>query len=111
VLSLLLPVVHGETSGGPSRFWYLYVAAVLLLVAFARWEVRTVRRGRQPLLDPRLARTSGYAAGSGIGLVYFSGFTGIWLVFALFFQDGLGYSPLRSGLAVTPFALGWPYPR
>jgi MFS family permease len=69
-------------------------------------EVRTGRRGRQRLLDPRLARTSGYAAGSGIGLVYFSGFTGIWLVFALFFQDGLGYSPLRSGLAVTPFALG-----
>jgi MFS family permease len=27
-------------------------------------------------------------------------------VLALFFQDGLGYSPLRSGLAVTPFALG-----
>ena len=25
---------------------------------------------------------------------------------ALFFQNGLGYSPLRSGLAVTPFALG-----
>jgi MFS family permease len=39
-------------------------------------------------------------------LVYFVGFTGIGLVFALFFQDGLGYSPLRSGLAVTPFALG-----
>ena len=27
-------------------------------------------------------------------------------MFALFFQNGLGYSPLRSGLAVTPFALG-----
>ena len=27
-------------------------------------------------------------------------------MFALFFQTGLGYSPLRSGLAVTPFALG-----
>jgi MFS family permease len=80
--------------------------AVLLLVVFGWWEVRTVQRGRQPLLDPRLARTSGYAAGSGIALVYFVGFTGIWLVLALFFQDGLGYSPLRSGLAVTPFALG-----
>ena len=33
--------------------------------AFAWWEARTVRRGRQPLLDPQLARTSGYAAGSG----------------------------------------------
>jgi EmrB/QacA subfamily drug resistance transporter len=106
MLCLLLPVVKAE-DGGLTRLWYLYAAAVLLLlIAFARWEVRTVRRGRQPLLDPGLAHTSGFVAGSGIGLVYFSGFTGIWLVFALFFQDGLGYSPLHSGLAVTPLALG-----
>jgi MFS family permease len=65
-----------------------------------------MRRGRQPLLDPRLARTPGYAAGLTIGLIYFLGFTGIWLVLARYFQTGLGYSPLRSGLAVTPFALG-----
>jgi MFS family permease len=65
-----------------------------------------VQRGRQPLLDPRFARTPGYPAGSGIGLLYYIGFTGIPLVLALFLQDGLGYSPLRSGLAVTPFALG-----
>jgi MFS family permease len=65
-----------------------------------------VHRGRQPLIDPRLGRTPGYAAGLSIGLIYFLGFTGIWLVLARFFQTGLGYSPLRSGLAVTPFALG-----
>jgi EmrB/QacA subfamily drug resistance transporter len=105
VLSLLLPLVQAET-GGPSRLWWLFAVAVLLLATFVWWEVRTQRRGGQPLLDPRLTRTSGYVAGLGIGLVYFMGFTGIWLVFALFFQDGLGYSPLRSGLAVTPFALG-----
>jgi EmrB/QacA subfamily drug resistance transporter len=105
VLCLLLPIVNAET-GGPRRDWWLLVAAVLLLVAFTWWERRTVRRGRPPLLDPRLAHTPGYAAGSAIGLVYFIGFTGIWLVLALFFQDGLGYSPLRAGLAVIPFALG-----
>jgi EmrB/QacA subfamily drug resistance transporter len=105
VLSLLLPLV-GADSGGLSRLWWLFVLAALLLAAFGWWEVRTVRRGRQPLLDPRLTRTSGFAVGSGIGLIYFIGFTGIWLVLALFFQDGLGYSPLHSGLAVTPFALG-----
>jgi MFS family permease len=65
-----------------------------------------VRRGREPLLNPRLAHTQGYAVGTGIGLIYFIGFTGVWLVLALFLQDGLGYSPLRSGLTVTPFALG-----
>jgi EmrB/QacA subfamily drug resistance transporter len=105
VLGLLLPVVASET-GGIGRLWWLLVAAVLLIAAFVWWEVRTARRGRQPLLDPRLTHTPGYVAGSVIGLVYFVGFTGIWLVLALFFQNGLGYSPLRSGLAVTPFALG-----
>ncbi|GIE90753.1 drug resistance transporter, EmrB/QacA subfamily [Actinoplanes regularis] len=104
VLSLLLPLVDAENGG--LRWWPLFGVAALLLAGFCWWELRTVRRGRQPLLDPRLARTSGYAAGSGIGLVYFMGFTGIWLVLALFFQDGLGYTPLRSGLAVTPFAIG-----
>jgi MFS family permease len=105
VLCLLLPLVETQ-AGGLARRWYLFVLAVLLLGAFARWEGRAVRRGRQPLLDPRLARTPGYAAGSAIALVYYVGFTGIGLVFALFFQDGLGYSPLRSGLAVTPLAAG-----
>jgi EmrB/QacA subfamily drug resistance transporter len=105
VLCLLLPLVQAE-AGRMRQVWWLLLAALPLLAVFAWWEVHTVRRGRQPLLDPRLARTSGYSAGLGIGLVYFIGFTGIWLVFALFFQNGLGYSPLRSGLAVTPFALG-----
>jgi EmrB/QacA subfamily drug resistance transporter len=105
VLCLLLPLVDA-TDGGLTRLWPLLGLAVGLLAGFAWWEVRTARRGRQPLLDPRLARTAGYAPGLAIGLVYFVGYTGIWLVLALFFQDGLGYSPLRSGLAVTPFALG-----
>ena len=105
VLGLLLPVVDVDSSG-LSQLWWLWALAVILLVTFCWWELRTVRKDRQPLLDPGLLRTAGCTAGSTIGLVYFIGFTGIWLVLALFFQDGLGYSPLRSGLSVTPFALG-----
>jgi EmrB/QacA subfamily drug resistance transporter len=105
VLGLLLPLVNAETSGF-GQDWWLFAMGVALLAAFAWWELRTVFRGRQPLLDPRLVHTAGYATGSLIGMVYFVGFTGIWLVLALYFQDGLGYSPLHSGLAVTPFALG-----
>jgi EmrB/QacA subfamily drug resistance transporter len=105
VLSLLLPVVDA-TGGGLDRLWPLFGLAVALLAVFGWWEARTAHRGGQPLLDPQLAHVAGYAPGLAIGLVYFIGFTGIWLVMALFFQDGLGYTPLRSGLAVTPFALG-----
>ena len=103
--SLLLPLVEAD-SGGLRRMWWLLPLGAGLLAAFVRWEIRTARAGRSPLLDPRLVRTPGYAAGMTIITLYFMGFTGIWLVLALFFQNGLDYSPLRSGLAVTPFALG-----
>lgn len=105
VLALLIPVVDAA-DGGLHRLWWLWVVGGLLLALFSWWEIHTVGRGRQPLLDPRLRNTPGYVAGSLIGFVYFIGFTGIWLVLALFLQDGLGYSPLRSGLSVTPFAIG-----
>jgi EmrB/QacA subfamily drug resistance transporter len=106
VLCVLLPVVQAET-GGLRRLWWLLGLAVALLVLFVRWEYRTARSGRAPLLDPVLVTgTAGYPTGAAIGLVYFIGFSGLWLTFALFFQNGLGYSPLASGLAVTPFALG-----
>jgi MFS family permease len=66
-----------------------------------------VERGRPPLLDTRLfTDTPGFASGAAVGAVYFCGFAGVWLVFAIFFQQGLGYSPLESGLSVTPFAIG-----
>jgi EmrB/QacA subfamily drug resistance transporter len=104
VLSLLLPVVAAEAGG--LRGWPLLVVAVLALAGFALWERHTLRAGRAPLLDPRLMRTPGFPAGLAIGLIYFLGLTGIFLVLSLFFQHGLDYSPLRAGLALTPFALG-----
>ncbi|GAA3245718.1 MFS transporter [Streptomyces thermocoprophilus] len=106
VLALMLPLVFAE-DGGVARLWWLFPAGAALLVVFARWEHRVTARGGQPLLDPRLATgTRGYLPGATLGALYFVGFSGIWIVFALFFQNGLGYSPLSSGLVVTPFALG-----
>ncbi len=106
VLGVLLPVVDAD-QGGLTRMWWLFIIAVVFGVAFVRWEHSVVRRGRSPLLDTRLfTGTPGYAAGAAVGALYFCGFAGIWLVFAIYFQQGLGYSPLQSGLSVTPFALG-----
>ncbi len=106
VLGVLFPLVQSD-QGGLAAFWWMPVAAVPFGAAFVLWERRVVRRGGSPLLDVRLfTETPGYATGAAIGAVYFAGFSGIWLVFALFFQQGLGYTPLESGLIVTPFAIG-----
>ena len=106
VLAVLLPLVEAD-SGGLDRLWWLFPAAVALAAAFVVWERRVVRHNGDPLLDIRLLTSRpGYASGVALGTIYFVGFSGIWLVFALYFQTGLGYTPLESGLAVTPFALG-----
>jgi EmrB/QacA subfamily drug resistance transporter len=106
VLALMYPLVQAD-SGGIGRLWWLFPAGAAVLAGFAQWQRHLVARGAQPLLDPRLFTTvRGYAVGAGVGTLYFIGFSGVWLVFALFYQRGLGFSPLRSGLAVTPFALG-----
>jgi MFS family permease len=89
------------------RLWWLLCVGTLLLYGFARWEGRVAARGLEPLVAPALIRdVRGYAAGAALATVYFVGFSGIWLLFALYFQGPLGYSPLMSGLAVTPFAVG-----
>ncbi|GAA3964917.1 MFS transporter [Streptomyces marokkonensis] len=106
ILALMLPLVLAE-GGGVGRVWWLFPAGLLVLSVFVRWERRVARRDGQPLLDPGLlTETRGYATGAGLAALYFVGFSGVWLVFALFFQNGLGFSPLLSGLAVTPFAVG-----
>ena len=66
-----------------------------------------MREGGAPLLDLGLLRgTPGYASGILIGSLYFTGFTGIFLVLSVFLQEGLEYTPLHAGLLLTPFAVG-----
>ena len=101
VLALLFPLVSLE--GGSSPVVVILVAAPVLLVAFFRWEARLTARGREPLLDVTLLRRlPGYASGLAIGAIYFTGFTGIFLVLSVHLQEELGFTPLQAGLLMTP---------
>jgi MFS family permease len=106
VLCVLFPLVRAMSNPG-TLWWLLVPLAPVAAFLFFRWESRVIARGRSPLLDVRLVQTApGFATGIALQTVYFAGFSGLWLVLALFFQDGLGYTPLQSGFAVTPFAVG-----
>ncbi|MFC8617956.1 MFS transporter [Micromonospora purpureochromogenes] len=104
VLLLLLPLVQREQWQSPWK-WALVPAGLAVLVGFGLWERRYARH-QTPLFDLRLFRLRSYTLGAVIALVYFGGFTAIFFIFTLYLQNGLGYSPLIAGLAITPFALG-----
>ncbi|MQW77359.1 MFS transporter [Nocardioides sp. dk4132] len=105
VLTVLWPMVLAE--GGARLPLLLIPLAVPLGWAFVRWEARLRRIGRPPLLEVGLLRqVPGYADGLVIGTLYFTGFTGIFLVLSVHLQEHLGLSPLEAGLLITPFAVG-----
>jgi len=89
-----------------TRLAWLAVPTVLLLVAFFRREHRLTATERDPLVDLRLFRAPSYTSGVVFALAYFPAMAGLPLVLAIYYQDGLGYSALQSGLGVTAYALG-----
>ena len=105
IVGVMYPLIEAE-EGGANAHWWLLAIGVALLAAFVGWEVRFGRRGHPPLVNLKLLRNYGYAIGTGIGLLYFAGFTGIFFVMTLFYQRGLNFSPLDAGAAMLSFAIG-----
>ncbi|MDN4160762.1 MFS transporter [Nocardioides abyssi] len=105
VLCVLFPLVSLES--GALLPLVLLAGAPVLGWAFVRWEARLRRQGRPPLLDVSLLRSlPGYSTGMAIGALYFTGFTGVFLVLSVHLQGALDLTPLQAGLLVTPFAVG-----
>ncbi|NRQ31458.1 MFS transporter [Nonomuraea sp. NN258] len=102
VAGLLLPFIQRHQWEGNAK-WLLIPAAFAVLAGFIAWERRY---RREALVDLSLFGKRSYRLGSAIALFYFAGFTGIFFIFTLYLQSGLGYSALLAGLAVTPFSVG-----
>lgn len=105
VFTLLLPAVQYDAAHDP-RLLLLVLPALALLVAFVGWERGPARRRGHPLIDLGLFRIRSYSDGVLLALLFFCAYTGTPLVLALFLQEGLGFSPLASGLAASAYALG-----
>ncbi len=104
VALLLLPFVEQREWQGTGK-WLLIFAAVVTLTCFVLWE-RHYGTRRAPLVDLRLFTTRSYAMGAALILLYFAGFSAIFFIYTLYVQNGVGYTPLQAGLAMTPFAIG-----
>ena len=93
-------------SARDARLGLLAIPAALLFIAFFGRERRLTAAERDPLVDLRLLRAPSYSAGVLFALAYFPAMAGLPLVLAIYYQDGLGYSALQSGLGVTSLAVG-----
>src|SRR6516225_4281851 len=77
------------------------ILAALLVAGFIAWE----RRASEPMLPPRLLRNPAFAAANATGFLMFASITAAAFLMAQYFQLGLGYSPLATGLRFLPWTL------
>lgn len=99
VLAVLLPFVEAESD--PWVWLSLPVGAGLVLL-WLWWERRYKAGGRNPMVDLAIFRTASFANGSLLITLYFTGVTSVWVLVALYMQDGLSHTALESGLVGLP---------
>ncbi|MFG2037083.1 MFS transporter [Dactylosporangium sp. NPDC048998] len=106
VLLLVFPLVQGRELGWPWWCWAAMIASLPAFALFQRYERRRLRAGRSTLVEPSLLAKRRFNAGLLVGLIFFAGLMGLTLILSVYLQLGLGYSPLRAGLAQAPWAFG-----
>jgi EmrB/QacA subfamily drug resistance transporter len=103
---LVYPLVEGRANGWPAWSFAAIACALVLLAAFTAWESRRARLGQSALLPMMLLSNRDYLVGVGAILVFFSALQGFFLVYAVFLQQGFGFTPLQAGLSTAPFPIG-----
>lgn len=110
VFAILFPFMEARNS---MLTWLLFPSGIALVAAWVRWERRYARLGQSPMVDLNIFSTRSFTNGTLIMTLYFTGMTSIWVLVALYLQQGLGESALKAGLVGIPaafisaFAANW----
>jgi EmrB/QacA subfamily drug resistance transporter len=103
---LVYPLVQGREQGWPPAIFAMLAASVVVLAGFVVYQMRRARSGRTPLVEFGVLKRRSYASGVAFVMVFFGAIVGFSLSIGLFLQLGLGYSPMRASLSMSPWAVG-----
>jgi MFS family permease len=101
VVCVMLPFMLTEQP--PARFWLLS-GTVVLGLAWLAWEWRYGKRGREPMVDLSLLRLRSFTHQTMVSAMDFLGITSIFVVIAMFLQQGLGWNALQASTIGLPDA-------
>ena len=90
---------------GLSPVIWLMLAGGALLVLFAAWEDRRLRRGEGALINPKMLRNLQLRNGVTLFLFLFLVQAGIFFIVPLFLSIALGMSAVATGVRLLPLSL------
>ncbi|UOE52147.1 MFS transporter [Mucilaginibacter sp. SMC90] len=95
---LIYPLIQGRESGWPWWSFALLIFSGIILWYFVYDQRRKKTAGKAPLIDTDLFKFRDLNIGLAAVLFHFMMHTSYLLLSAVFLQNGLGVSPLASGL-------------
>jgi MFS family permease len=101
--AVIYPLVQGRELGWPAWVFVLLAAG---LAGFGLFAVYERRHRERALIAPSLLANRAFTSGIVVAVGFFAAMIGLNLVISLFCQLGEHFSPLRTGLALAPFAVG-----
>lgn len=105
LVAVLFPLTRGRELGWPAWTFAVMAAGLVLVVVFVAFERAKQNRGGSPLVELGLFSFRSFAGGIGLQFTY-GVVSGIFfLVWTLYLQLGLGWTPLHAGLTGLPFSL------
>lgn len=106
IVALVYPLLEGRSLGWPAWVWLIFAAGVTGLLALGVIQDRRRDTRVAPLLRTQLLRIPAFSAGVAVQLAFSAGLQGFFLVFAVWIQIGMGFSPLAAGLTALAFSVG-----
>lgn len=101
VLGVMLPfMLHGM-----AWRWLLLVGGFAMLGLWVVWELKYAQQGHFPMVDMNMFKLRSFSYCTAISALQFLGSSTIFVVLALFMQDGLGASALMVGVLGLPNAI------
>ncbi|WP_330256972.1 MFS transporter [Nocardia sp. NBC_00565] len=106
IAMLVYPLTEGRRFGWPAWTFAMMAGAVAVLAVLVVYEHRRARTIGSPLVVLGLFRARSFTIGSVLWLIFWIALGGFFLIWTLYMQLGLGWSPLRAGLTSGAFAVG-----
>jgi MFS family permease len=106
VLMLVYPLTEGRALGWPVWTFLLMAGSVIVMAVFVAYERWRTRRVGSPLVVLSLFRARAFTAGMTVWTIFWIALGGFFLVWTLYMQVGLGWTPLHAGLTAVFFAVG-----
>ncbi|MEU1310277.1 MFS transporter [Streptomyces cinnamoneus] len=106
LLMFLYPLTQGRENGWPLWGNLCMAGSVLVFAAFVAYERYKTRKDGSPLVELSLFKVKSFAAGIGVEIAFGIACGIFFMIWTLYMQIGLGWSPLRAGLTGIPFSIG-----